>query len=198
MLPPEADAPQAPRTLADPRVQAALGRYRHDARRCALGGVAGIVLGTVLVDTAPGGNPQPLVAVVAECGFAFGFVFLCLGLGGLFHCSRVKRLLSRQPWVLRRASYRIAPGGANGQPALLVWRDDDHPEAVCSVSTTARRYRQLPRGPNEPLLIAGDPQRWAVAAPPDFRVLLVVKHPVIPRWSRRLRKIATAGAPGIR
>jgi hypothetical protein len=47
-------------------------------------------------------------------------------------------------------------------------------------------------------LIAGDPRRWAVAAPPDFRVLVVVKHAVVPRWSRRLRKIATAGVPGIR
>jgi hypothetical protein len=57
----------------------------------------------------------------------------------------MRRVLAQEPWTPRIAHYRIAPFGANGQPALLFESDEKRLEAVCSVSATVWRYRQLGR-----------------------------------------------------
>lgn len=193
----QVDRPSGSVALADPQTGVALGQYRSSAVRAALLGLALIIAAAVIVNTAPKANPTGVAAVATNLGFAFGFVLLILGLGGLFRSVRMKRTLRRQPWVLRHACYRIAPIG-QGQPALILRADADHPEAVCSIAATARRSRKLNQGTNEPVLVVGDPLgRWAVASPLDRQILLVIKHPIFPWWVRRLRRIAKVGAPDL-
>lgn len=108
-------------------------------------------------------------------------------------CCGSTWLLRRHPWSHRRATYRIAPPGANGQPALVLKADNDAPEAVCSVPATVWRYRELDQGSDIELLVVGNPRWWSVVAPPDLRIVLVAKRPLMPFWGRQLRKYALGG-----
>lgn len=177
--------------LADPATRAALKVYERHSRRALVIGLAALVI--AVIATGPGnGDPPPPLSAVFVVGFSIGPLALVAGFTGLIRSRRMKHRLGRAAWTLRRADYRIAPMGANGQPALLIQADDHGPEVVCSVPATAWRYRQLPQGLDRPLLVVGDPRRWAIVAPPDRSILLVAKRPLVPWWSRQLRKYATA------
>lgn len=157
--------------------------------RVAFVGFLGLVIAIVVVSAAPDGDPRGVAQLIALVGTGIGGLAFVVGVGGLLRGARIRWLLSRRPWIRRRCRYRIAPLGANGQPALIIRADGERPEAVCSVSTTVRHYRKLPQGDVD-LQVCGNPRRWAVVAPPDLGVLVVVKRPLVPGWSRLLRKWA--------
>jgi hypothetical protein len=175
----------------DPRVRDALHQYRaRTARACGLG-VGGLVLATAIVGISPNDGPSGIAAGVSLGGLAAGAVALGFGVGGFLRSLRMSWHLKRASWTERKASYRIAPMGANGQPALLIKGDAQHEEAVCSVPATVWRYRKLPQGPDVRLLVVGNPRRWCVVAPPDLTILLCAKRPWVPFWGRALRRYAT-------
>lgn len=155
-------------------------------------GVAGLVAAIVVINVAPNNDPHGVGYVIAVGGTSFGGVAVYAGMCGLLRSIRMRFHLEREAWVTRRASYRIAPMGPNGQPALLIRADELDSEAVCSVSATVWRYRLLPQGPDVALLVAGNPHRWSVIAPTDVSVLLVARRPMLPFWSKKLRQYATA------
>jgi hypothetical protein len=177
--------------LDDPVTQRALREYRSQTTRTALQGVAGLVAGIVLL-TAPLGDPGE--GFVAGAAFTFGSLALVLGGlvlmfggGGLVRAVHAGRVLRSLPWTHRRASYRIEAVG-RGQPAMLIKPDDQHEEAVCSVFGGTR---ELPQGPDVPVLLAGDPRKWSVVTSPDRSILVVAKRPLLPLWGKLLRRYAT-------
>ncbi len=176
--------------LNEPRTRDALRRYRRRCVRATLLGFAGLVVATVVFSTSPDADPDGAPGLVALVGISWGGLALGVGLWGLLRSLRMGYLLGREPWARRRARYRIAPLGRNGQPALLIKPDENGSEAVCSVSATVWGYRQLDEGSDIPLLVVGNPRRWSVVAPPDVRLLLVAKRPWLPLWGRKLRKYA--------
>ena len=151
-------------------------------------GVGGLLVATVVV-SATNGNPSGIAKVVALIGFFGGVAPLYCGTSGGVRSWRIRRLLARHSWQTRPAVYRIAPIGANGQPALLVARDDSHPETVFSVPTTVWRYRRLHTGVDGNLDIVWGGPRWAVVAPPDHTVVILVKKPWLPFQRTILRRI---------
>jgi hypothetical protein len=153
-------------------------------------GLAGVIAATVVIGMAPDGDPKGIGETVALFGIAWGGFALAAGGVGLARSLRMGWLLRSQEWVTRRAAYRIAPFGANGQPALLVKADEHGEEAVCSIPAVVTRYRQLEQGQDIELLVVGNPRRWAVVSPPDLHILLAVKRPWVPLWGRRLRRYA--------
>jgi hypothetical protein len=179
------------RAFDDPRTRSALRVYRLRCARAAALGFTGLVVATVVIGAAPGDDPKGLGGMVALIAIVCGGQAFTVGLWTLLRSLRMSVVLKRQAWTERRATYRIAPFGGNGQPALLVKADWYGSEAVCSVSATVWRYRQLEQGDDIALLVAGDPRRWAVVSQPDVHVLLVVKRPWMPFWSRKLRRYAT-------
>lgn len=176
--------------LNDPRTREALRGYRRRGLRASLVGFGALVVATVVIGAAPDGDPKGIAGAVALFGIGGGGVVLVAGASGLWRSVRMRWLLKRHPWSERRAAYRIAPLGANGQPALVIKEDSSAGEAVCSVPATVWRYRQLEQGPDIPLLVVGNPRRWSVVAPPDRHVLLVAKRPWVPFWGRKLRRYA--------
>jgi len=188
-----------PVALAHPGTAAALRRYRTAAARAAVIGVLGLVVFFAMVPrSCQCGSSDGPADVVAGAGFVVAALFLPMGFVGLYRATRMRSVLSREPWVERRCCYRIAAIGRNGQPALLVEADSAGPEAVCSIPATNMRYTKLPRTSHGPLLLAGDPKRWAVVAASDMRVLLVAKRPLFRWWERRLRGWALGPEPGAR
>lgn len=177
--------------LADPATRHALKVYERRSLRAVGVGVAALVVAAIAVQP-NNGNPPAALSAVGTGGFAIAVLGFAAGITGFIRSRRMKHDLGRVGWTARRADYRIAPIGANGQPALLIKADAHGPEVVCSVPTTVWRYRRLPQGSDRPLLVVGDPRRWAVVAPPDRSVLLVAKKPLVPWWARRLREYATA------
>lgn len=177
--------------LDDPRVRHALREYRLRSARSIGIGCAAVIAAGVIIGTAPSENPSGVAGTLAIAGIALGGVAAGFGVGGLLRSIRMKWHLKREAWTTRRASYRIAPMGANGQPALLVKAEDHHDEAVCAVPATVWRYRRLTQGPDISLLVVGNPRRWAVIAPPDVGVLLCAKRPWVPFWGKALRRYAT-------
>jgi hypothetical protein len=149
-----------------------------------------LVAATIVIGSAPDGDPKGVAHVVALFGISLGGLAFFTGVSTLLRSLHMGALLKRTAWTERRAAYRIAPIGANGQPALVIKEDGSGGEAVCSVSATVGRYRQLEEGPDIPLLVVGDPRRWSVIAPPDLHVLLVARRPWMPFWGRKLRGIA--------
>jgi hypothetical protein len=176
--------------IDDPRTREALRRYRLRCLRAALLGLGGLVVATIVIGSAPDGDPKGIAYVVALFGMSWGGLAFFLGVATLLRSLRMGALFKRTAWTERRAAYRIAPIGANGQPALVIMEDGSGGESVCSVSATAGRYQQLEEGPDIPLLVAGNPRRWSVIAPPDLHVLLVAKRPRMPFWRRKLRDYA--------
>ena len=171
----------------------ALRRYRRRALRAVLVGFGALVVATFVIGAAPDGDPKGIAGATALFGIGGGGVVFVAGAWGMWRSVRMHwllKLLKRHPWSERRAAYRIAPFGANGQPALVIKEDSAAGEAVCSVPATVWRYRQLEQGPDIPLLVVGNPRRWSVVAPPDLHVLLVAKRPWVPFWGRKLRKYA--------
>ena len=175
-----------------PGTPEALKRYLLTSSRSLVCGLVALVIGAVVVLGADG-NPQGVANAVALGCLGLGAVACCVGLVGIVRAVRARRLLARAPWVVRTCWYRIAPIGGNGQPALLIEADDHGPESVCSVSATALRFRRLPQGPHQPMLVGGDPLRWAVVAAVNPRVVIIIKRPWIPWWRRRLRRWALGG-----
>ena len=171
--------------------RSALRAYRLRCARAAGLGFAGLVVATVVINAAPDDDPKGLAGVVALFGMAWGGLAFIVGLWALLRSLRMSVVLKHQAWAERRAMYRIAPVGPNGQPALLVKADSYGPQAVCAVPATAWRYRQLQQGDDIELLVAGDPRRWSVVTQPDMRVLLVAKRPWVPFSERKLRRIVT-------
>jgi hypothetical protein len=115
--------------IDDPATRTALADYARRSRRATLAGLAAIVVATVVVAIAHG-EPNGIANAVALLGLGGGVVPLCAGLIGLERSARARRLLERCPWQTRRAHYRIAPMGANGQPALVVDGDSAQLESV--------------------------------------------------------------------
>lgn len=179
------------RAIDDPQTRAALRRYRLRCLRAAGLGFVGLVVATTVIGAAENGEPTGVGEIIALIGISWGGLAFLVGWLTLLRTTRMRWVLGRSPWIERPARYRIAPFGRNGQPALLLMADEHRPEAVCSISATVWRYRQLPEG-DDPVLVAGDP-RWAVIAPLDQRILLVAKRPVLPWWRRKLHKWATTG-----
>lgn len=177
--------------LADPATRSAMKMYERRSLRTVGLGVAALIVGVVAVQPNKG-NPPAALSLVGTVGLATALVALIAGITGFIRARRMKHRLGRVGWTTRLASYRIAPIGANGQPALLIRADANGPEVICSLPTTARRYRRLPQGADRPLLVVGDPRRWAVVAPLDRSIVLVAKRPLVPWWSHKLRKYATA------
>ena len=175
--------------LDDPRTRAALFAYQRGALQMFSGGATGVVIGVVVM-LRTHGDPTGLAGVVANGGIPIGGVALLTGSIGLWRSWRAKRLLGRQPWLRRHAAYRIARGGRNGQPALVVHADAHGDEAVCSIPATVWRYRRMPQGAHIAILVAGNPRRWSVVAPPDAAVLLIAKRPWVPLWRWQLRRLA--------
>lgn len=178
--------------LDDPRTREALRRYSRGALLAVSFGLSGLVVATVVIGAAPDGDPKGVGGAIAFVGMGIGGVAFAAGVLGLWRSTRMRWMLHRHGWIERRAMYRIAPLGANGQPALLIKADDFGGEAVCSVPATVWRYRQLEQGRDILLLVVGNPRRWSVVAPHDQHILLVAKRPWIPLWGRQLRKYATA------
>lgn len=180
--------------VEDPPTREALRAYRRRALRTLGLGLAALIIAAIAVQP-NNGNPPAILSAVGIGGFGIGGVAVWAGGLGTLRTLRISHGMKHDGWVVRQADYRIAPIGANGQPALLVHEDSHGPEAVCSVSTTVWRYRRLPQGPDLPFLFLGNPRRWAVMAPPDRSILVVVKRPVLPFWSHFLRKYATEARP---
>jgi hypothetical protein len=176
--------------IDDPRTRDALRRYRLRCLRTALLGFSGLVMATIVIGSAPDGDPKGVANVVALLGISWGGLAFFMGMSTLVRSCRMSALFKRTAWTQRRAAYRIAPIGGNGQPALVIKEDGSGGEAVCSVSATAGRYHQLEQGPDIPLLVVGNPRRWSVIAPPELHVLLVAKRPWMPFWGRKLREYA--------
>ena len=177
------------RAIAWPGTAEAWRRFIWRRAWTALAGFLVLTVAIVVIGASPDANPQGVAFVVGLLGMALGGLAFVVGTWGLVRGARIRWLFSRQPWTPRRCRYRIAPIGANGQPALIVRASEGEPEAVCSVSATVWHYRKLPQG-DVALLVCGNPRRWAVVAPPDLSTLLFVKRPVVPGWSRLLREIA--------
>jgi hypothetical protein len=178
------------RAIEDPATRQALHEYRRRSLQALSAGTGAILVASVAVGTAPHGNPHGVANFAALVGFGGGGVLLGMGVIGLLRSVRMRTVLGRGPWTERQSRYRIvARGATNGQPALVIKASDTEGEAVCSVPATVWRYRRLPQGEHG-LLVAGNPQRWAVIAPPDRGVLLVAKRPWLRWWRRRLRRWA--------
>ena len=175
--------------IDDPATRTALADYARRSLRATLVGFAAVVGATVVVDIA-NGEPKGIANAVALLGLGGGVVPLCGGLIGLERCARARRLLKRRPWETRLAHYRIAPIGANGQPALVVDGGSAQPEGVFALPTTVWRYRRLRTGTDGSLLFAAGGRRWALVAPPDRSIVIFVKKPLIPWWRNVLRRIA--------
>ena len=174
--------------LDDPETRRSLSVYARSARRLLLVGLGGLLVATAVV-SATNGHPRGIATVVALIGF-FGAVNpLYAGISGGVRSWRMRRLLARHSWQTRPAVYRIAPFGANGQPALLVARDDTHPDTLFSVPTTVWRYRRLHTGVDGNLDIVWGGPRWAVVAPPDHMVVILVKKPWFPFQRTILRRV---------
>lgn len=176
--------------IDDPRTREALHRYRLRCLRAALLGFGGLVAAMIVIGAARDGDPKGVAHVVALFGISWGGLAFFTGVSTLLRSLRMGALFKLTAWTERRAAYRIAPFGANGQPALVIKEDGSGGEAVCSVSATVWRYQQLEEGPDIPLLVVGNPRRWSVIAPPDLHVLLVAKRPWLPFWGRKLREYA--------
>lgn len=151
-----------------------------------------MVATTIVIDSAPDGDPKGITGTVAVFGISCGGLAFGTGVWTLLRSVRMGALFKRTAWTQRRAAYRIAPIGANGQPALVIKEDGSGSEAVCSISATVWRSRQLEQGQDIEHLVAGNPKRWSVIAPPDVHVLLVAKRPWAPFWGRKLRSYAIA------
>ena len=176
--------------IDDPRTRDALRRYRLRCLQAALLGFSGLVTATIVIGSAPAGDPKGVARVVAVFGISWGGLAFFTGMSTLLRSHRMSALFKRSAWTERRAAYRIAPIGVNGQPALVIKEDGSGGEAVCSISATAGRYQHLDQGPDIPLLVVGNPMRWSVIAPPELHVLLVAKRPWMPFWRRKLREYA--------
>jgi len=178
--------------IDDQLTRRAFRRYVLRCVRAAALGFVGLVLAVVVVNASPGHNPKGWAVAAAWVGFGAGSFAFALGVGSLFRSIRMRVVLGHHPWVTRSSDYRIAAEDrSNGQPALVIKESEGRPEAVCSVSATVWRYRKLHQGVDQPVLVAGNPLRWAVVAPPDLGVLVVAKQPWSRWWQRRLREIAT-------
>lgn len=123
--------------------------------------------------------------------FGSGGFATFVGVGLSWRSFRIARLFAHRPSVLRHGSYRIALGGGNGQPALLVHANGTDDEAVCSVSAFAGKYRRIEQGDHD-MRIVGDPTRWAVLINGSSNDLVVIKRPWNRIWGRKLKKYATA------
>lgn len=178
--------------IDDQPTRRAFRRYVLRCVRAAALGFVSLVLAVVVVNVSPGHNPGGLAVLAAVLGFSGGGVAFAIGVGSLLRSIRMRIVLGHHPWVMRSSRYRIAAADrSNGQPALVINELEGRPEAVCSVSATVWRYRKLHQGIDQPVLVAGNPLRWAVVAPPDLGVLVVAKRPWSCWWQRRLRAIAT-------
>jgi hypothetical protein len=175
--------------LNDPATNAALRDYRGRSLRV-LGIAVALLAVAVVAVQQHNGHPTGFRSFIGTVGFGVGFVLVYMGASGTHKTSRARRLMKHEPWQRRQVTYRIVRMGAYGQPALLFKADDTHAEAVCSLSVTVWRYRQLPQGSDQPVLVVGDPRHWCVVAPLDRRVLIVAKRPVVPLWRSKLRRYA--------
>src|SRR5205823_9705605 len=134
-------------------------------RAARTGALGLLVVGAAAVMTGVGTDGE--LADTKLLLYGIGCAVLCTGTLGTARGLRMRVVLARHPWVRRRCKYRIAPRGANGQPALIVRGSHGGPDAVCTVAATVWRYRRLPQGDRD-LLVCGDPRRWSVVAPDDL------------------------------
>jgi hypothetical protein len=175
--------------LYDEPTRRALREYTLRATGALGAGIGGWIIAFVAVQPNNGNPPAPL-SFIAVVGFSGGLVVMVMGLTGVIRSRRFRFRLNRHEWVTRRADYRIAAFGANGQPALLIRADSVGPEVVCAVPMSTYRYHRLPEGRDQPLLVVGDPRRWAVIAPTDRSVLLLARQPLLRFWARRVKRYA--------
>jgi hypothetical protein len=138
-----------------------------------------------------GSDPPGAVNAVLVWLVLGGLFALGCGLFGIQRSVRIRRALKKQPWVMRRAHYRIvreARGFMN--PALVLDAEAISPEMVFSVSATARRYELLRPDSTGSLLFVTGGRRWGVVAPLNRSMVAMVKRPIF-RWRRNaLRRIA--------
>jgi hypothetical protein len=175
--------------LHDEPTRGALRDYTVRATRALGVGIAAWIIATVAVQPNNGNPPAPL-SFIGVVGFGSGLVLVVMGLIGVIRSRRFRFRSKRHGWTTRRADYRIAPIGANGQPALVIRADSIGPEVVCAIPMSTYRYHRLPEGKDQPLLVVGDLRRWAVVAPTDRSVLLLARRPLLPVWARRLKRYA--------
>ena len=181
-----------PVALDEPNTRRALIGYRRSALLTFAVGITVLLVGMLagLVPTSPKGFWPSIGTLV----FGVGGFATVVGVGLSGRSLRIARLLARRTMVLRHCSYRIAPRGGNGQPALLVHANATADEAVCSVSAFVGKYRRIEQGDYD-MRIVGDPTRWAVLINGPTDELVVIKRPWNRMWGRALKKHA-AVPPG--
>lgn len=123
----------------------------------------------------------------------FGWMAIAVGVWTQVRTLRIRSLFGREGWVERLCRFRVAPGGANGQPALFLPASDGRDEAVLGVSTTKNRWPALVPCDGSDVWLVGNPQHWVVVAPPGPGELIIAKRPFLGWWRRKLRTIATTG-----
>jgi hypothetical protein len=149
----------------------------------------------VAIIGAADGAPQGIADNYAFFGFLLGAFAFGLGAWSRFGKSRqMHRVLAREECVQRFAHYQIGTAhGIAARPALVIAADAQHPEAVCQVFALPWRAQRLAQGHGLPLLVFGDPTRWAVVAAPSLDDLIVVKKPLAPWIEQYIRRTALEG-----
>lgn len=185
-----------PPALADPRTVVALRRFRREAGRSFLLGLASFAGGIVAVSSDPNSEPEGLAKALAFLGIAIGFVAWATALIAIGRSIRMRRVLGRTPWVERRGTYRVVPFGRSVLGALATSAATGGDDRLYIVSTTRWRARRLPQGRDLLLLMASNATgRWMVVASPDIEDLLVAKS-VRSSWMRRSVRRATSPPGG--
>ncbi|MGW1996882.1 hypothetical protein [Embleya sp. NPDC001921] len=125
-----------------------------------------------------------------------GLAALVSGTGALVLARRMRRTLSRHPWVNCSCRFRDpADGdGAWGPPLVIGDRAGEGTQYALTVVSMSHRWWHLHKCDGGDVWFAGDPARGGVVSPPGGELLLWTRPSRLGRSSRPTRRANPAGA----
>lgn len=163
--------------LDDPATRRAVEEYRRTAQRTLAVGVVWLVVAVVAagVGDVEGGSGG-VAGAVFGVGLIIGMFGVGVGAWGGRTAATIREVLGRSPWSEVPASRVVAPWGRNGYPVLVLRGDGPDAERLMVPSSLSFWNKRLSIDRSDTVLLAWGGPDWAVAAPPDRSVLVVVKE----------------------
>jgi len=164
----------------------ALGRYRlRAAGTFCIGLVPLMAVFLVIGFVSPPAGSLLDRAMVYVAGFSVVPFFG--GLVATFKSFRIRRILSRHPWVEWRCRFKEVPMATpNGAPTLLLVDPQKGTQHVLSTPTWVWRWRKLVPLDQTTVWYAGNPHWMGVVSPSGGRELFWTRRIRFGPWRRRL------------
>jgi len=126
----------------------------------------------------------------------FGLVAIVIGVGALVLARRMRRVLSRHPWVACRCRFRDPADGDGAWGPPLVLRDPDVESIhyALIVVSMSHRWWHLNKCDGGDVWFAGDPAQGGVVSPPGGTLLLWTRPSRFGRRRRPAGRTNPAGA----